>query len=260
LAERTLDDASAWRLDTFLVPPGALGDRAVVLDGAEAHHALHVVRAAAGDVIRLIDGEGVEALGRVDRVDTSRAWLAIIERRVHRREDGVELTLVQALLKRRGFSEVVRRATELGVAGVVPVTTERSVGRVPDGSEDERSARWTSVARSALKQSRGVYLPRIERARPLSEIGPVLAGADLGLVAWEEERGVSLAARLSEADGPRRIALVVGPEGGLSAAEIATLASLGAEPVSVGRRVLRADWAGPAAAAMIASAVGGLLP
>jgi 16S rRNA (uracil1498-N3)-methyltransferase len=260
LNRRTLDDPSAWRLDTFLVPPGALGNRAVVLDGAEGHHALSVVRAGAGDVVRLVDGEGVEALARIERARASEASLSILERKTHRREEGALLTLVQALLKGRGFSEVVRRATELGVAALVPVTTERSIGRVPQDREDERAARWLAVARSALKQCRGVYLPRIEAVRPLSAIGPVLAEADLGLVAWEEERGVSLGERLSLAGRPRRIALVIGPEGGLSASEIEALASLGAGPVSVGPRVLRADWAGPAVAAMVASAVGGLLP
>jgi 16S rRNA (uracil1498-N3)-methyltransferase len=255
-----LDDASAWRLDTFLVPPRTLGDPTVVLDGAEGHHALHVVRAAEGDVVRLVDGEGVEALARIDGARASQASLSILERKTHRREEGALLTLVQALLKGSGFSEVVRRATELGVAALVPVTTERSVGRVPKGREDDRAARWLAVARSALKQCRGVYLPRIEAVRPLSAVGPFLAEAQLGLVAWEEEQVAGIREVIARAGRPRRIALVVGPEGGLSAAEIEVLASLGARPVSVGRRVLRADWAGPAAAAMVASAVGGLLP
>ena len=224
MTDRSLDGPSVWRLDTFFVPPGALGSRAVVLDGAEAHHAVHVVRAVPGDVVRLIDGEGSEAIGRIDRVDASNAWLSVLEAREHRRGEGVELALIQALLKGKGFSEVVRRSTELGVAALVPVTTERTLGRVRKGSEGERAARWRAVARSALKQCRGVYLPRIEPVRP------------------------------------RLIALVVGPEGGLSPAEVRDLRAAGTEPVSIGRRVLRADWAGPAAAAMVASAVGGLLP
>ncbi len=260
MTERSLDSPSAWRLDTFFVPPGALGSRAVALDGAEAHHAVHVVRVVPGDVVRLIDGEGVEAVARIDRVDASRAWASILEVRAHRRAEGVELTIFQALLKGRGFSEVVRRSTELGVSALVPVVTERTVGRVRKGTEGERIARWRAVAASALKQSRGVYLPRIEPARPLSKLGPLLAEADLVLVAWEEERGAGLMERLAEAGRPGRIALIVGPEGGLSAAEVGFLRSAGAVSVSIGRRVLRADWAGPAAAAMIASAVGGLLP
>lgn len=260
MTDRLLENSSAWRLDTFLVPPGALGGRAVVLDGAEAHHAIHVVRAAPGDVVRLVDGEGVEAIGRIDRVDASEARLSLIEAREHRRDGCVELTLIQALLKGRAFSEVVRRATELGVAAIVPVASERTVARVPRGSEGARAARWRAVARSALKQCRGVYLPRIGPVRQLSETEPVLVAAGLALVAWEEERSADLGATLAEAGRPARIALVVGPEGGLSPAEVERLGLAGARAVSLGRRVLRADWAGPAAAAMIASAVGGLLP
>jgi 16S rRNA (uracil1498-N3)-methyltransferase len=231
-----------------------------VLDGAEAHHAIHVARAAPGDAVRLTDGEGTEAIARVEAVDASTASLSIVEERARRRDEGVELTLVQALLKGRGFSEIVRRATELGVAAIVPVTTERTVGRVREGSEAERASRWRAVARSALKQCRGVYLPRIDAVRPLSGIGPVLSEVDLALVAWEEERGVNLTDRLAEAGRPGRIAIVVGPEGGLSPAEVENLKVLGATPVSIGPRVLRADWAAAAAAAMIGSALGGLLP
>ena len=97
MTERSLDSPSAWRLDTFFVPPGALGSRAVALDGAEAHHAVHVVRVVPGDVVRLIDGEGVEAVARIDRVDASRAWASILEVRAHRRTEGVELTLFKAV-------------------------------------------------------------------------------------------------------------------------------------------------------------------
>jgi 16S rRNA (uracil1498-N3)-methyltransferase len=260
LTDRSLDDASVWRLDTFSVPPGALGDRAVVLEGPEAHHAVHVVRAGPGDVVRLIDGEGVEAVGRIDRVDASRAWLSILEARTHRREDGVELVLVQALLKGRAFSEVVRRSTEAGVAAIVPVTTERTVGRIRAGRQGERDERWRSVAWSALKQSRGVFLPSIGRVRQLGEVGPLAAESDLALVAWEEEQAASVAERLGEASDARKILLVVGPEGGLSPSELDLLVAAGIRPVSLGRRILRADWAGPAAAAMVASHVGGLFP
>lgn len=260
LTERPLDSPSVWRLDTFSVPPGALGSRAVVLEGTEAHHAVHVVRAASGDVVRLIDGEGVEAVARIERIDASKAWLSTLEVREHPRTGVVELTLVQALLKGRGFSEVVRKATEIGVSAIVPVVTERTLGRVRERTKDDRIARWRAVALSALKQSRGVYLPRVERVRQLPEVETLVTGADLALVAWEEERATSLRDRLSQAGRPGRIVLVVGPEGGLSAAEVDLLAAAGAASVSVGQRVLRADWAGPAAAAMIACQVGGLLP
>lgn len=261
MADRSLDSSSAWRLDTFHAPPGTLGSRAVVLDGSEGHHLVDVVRARPGDLVRLIDGEGGEALGRIDGVDASTARISILERRTHSRRSGVDLTLVQGLLKGKGMSDVVRRAAELGVSTIVPVTTERTVARVRNGAVADRGARWRGIALSALKQSRGLYLTRVERARDLREIGPLVAAADVALVAWEEEQGASLGERLASFDGPPcSILLVVGPEGGLSPAEVGLLTEAGACSVSVGRRVLKADWAGPAIAGMIACQVGGLLP
>jgi len=261
LADRSLDSSSAWRLDTFHSPPGTLGSRAVVLDGPEGHHLVNVVRSRPGDLVRLIDGDGGEALGRIESAEASRARISILERRTHSRRSGVDLTLVQGLLKGRGMSDVVRRTAELGVGGIVPVTTERAVGRVREGAGADRISRWRGIALSALKQSRGVFLTRIEGVRDLRDVGPLVAAADVALVAWEEERGATLRERLASFDGPpASILLIVGPEGGLSPTEVGLLTEAGARSVSVGRRVLRADWAGPAIAGMIACQVGGLLP
>jgi 16S rRNA (uracil1498-N3)-methyltransferase len=248
-------------MDTFLVPPGALSESAVTLDGPEGHHAVDVVRVREGDLVRLIDGEGGEAVARVESVGRSEATLSVEETRSHERASGLHLTVVQALLKGRAFDEVVRRCAELGVASIVPASTARSIGKVPAGGEDARLARWTSIALAAVKQSRGVFLPRVGRVRDLDSVADLVGEHDLALVAWEED-GTALRETLADAPEAalRRILLVVGPEGGLEAAEVEALRAAGARPVGLGRRVLRADWAAAAAAAMISSEVGGLLP
>jgi len=259
LNETRLDDPGVWRLDTFRVPPGSLEDRAVVLDGAEGHHAVDVVRVREGDLVRLIDGVGAEAIARVESAARSEASLAVVESRSRDRADAIELTVIQALLKGRAFDEVVRRCAELGVAQIVPAVTERTIGRVPEDSVDSRTARWGAVALAATKQSRGVFVPRISEVRTLSEAVGLLAAGSRGLVAWEEESGVSLRTALA-GEGPSRVLLVVGPEGGLSEGEVSGLVARGFRTVTLGERVLRADWAAAAVAAMIAHELGGLLP
>ncbi len=259
MAERQLSDPGTWRMDTFRVPPGSLVGRATVIDGPEGHHAIDVVRVRPGDFVRLIDGEGAEAIARVDAAAHSEATLSIIEIRSHERRSGVELTVVQALLKGRAFDEVVRRCSELGVAEIVPVVTARTIGKLPTGAEESRLARWESVALAAVKQSRGVFVPRIAAVRDLVAVGDQVGAYDRTLVAWEEEAHVGLMDALGT-PAPRRILLVVGPEGGLAADEVERLVAAGATPMSAGRRVLRADWAAAAVAAMISCEVGGLLP
>ena len=257
MPERLLDAPGLWRMDTFLVPQGALSSGDVVLQGAEGHHAADVMRVADGQLIRLVDGCGAEAIGRVDSVGRSEVAANVLEARDHSREDGARLTVAQALLKGRAFDDVVRRCGELGVESIVPITTARSIGRVPAGGERGRLSRWESVALAALKQSRGVFLPTIEPVMDLSAVARLGGDVELPIVAWEEG-GVPLSTALRSHTG--RILLIVGPEGGLTEAEVGILTDAGFVAVSLGRRVLRADWAAAAAAAMIASEVGGLLP
>ncbi len=270
-----LSDAGLWRLSTFIVPPGGLTGGTCRVEGREGHHGADVARVRAGDTVRLIDGDGTEALARVDAVGGGALECTVTDRRRHDSAGAVSLTVAQALLKGRAFDEVVRRLSELGAAGIVPLVTERAIGRVPPDALESRLERWRSVAAAAVKQSRGVFLP--ELVEPLEVAGLVRKSDefDLVLVAWEDETGRTLAEALSgvtpsgsatsggAADSlpaAPRILLVVGPEGGLSESEVALLAEAGAVSVSVGRRVLKADWAAAAIAAMIGYELGGLLP
>ena len=256
----SLADKSAWRLDTFIAPPGSIQGGAVALEGPERRHAFDVARTRVGDTVRLIDGDGSEALARVDAIGRTLASLTVLESRVHPREGNVELTIVQGLPKSRGMDEVVRRCAELGVAEVVPVTTERTISRSGSRSDRERLERWRSIAVAAAKQSRGVFITEVAPVARLVDLDARVAGAELAVVAWEEEGDTSLSAALSAAGRPSRVLAVVGPEGGLTADEVRMLSSTGARPVGLGRRILRADWAGAAVAAMVSSQLGGLLP
>ena len=255
----SLSSRSAWRLSTFLVPPGALEARAVTLEGPEHRHAFGASRVAPGDEVRLIDGEGAEVLALVESSTRTGATLAVVERRGYSRDDGARLTIAQAVPKGRGMDEVVRRCAELGVEAVLPLTTSRTIVRLRDTSVHARLERWRSVARAATKQSRGVFVTGVLEPTPASGLEPLVREADLALVAWEEERVLSLKDALRRVPA-RRLLAVVGPEGGLSEEEVSSLRDWGALPVSLGRRVLRSDWAAAGLAAVVSHELGGLLP
>ncbi len=264
-----LHDADTWRLDTFIVPPGSLAGGTCVVSGREGHHGADVMRVREGDIVRLIDGAGEEALARVDSVESATLACSVTESRSYARADTVALTVAQALLKGRSLDDVVRRLAELGVAGIRPLVTERTIGRIPPDALETRLERWGSIAAAAVKQSRGVFLPEIAEPVDVTGLAALVREFDLVLAAWEDEGGATLADVLSEAAAPdagravgpvRSILLIIGPEGGLSESEVALLRDAGALSVSVGRRVLKADWAAAAIAAMISYELGGLLP
>ncbi len=248
-----------WKLDTYIVPAGSLAGASVSLEGAEHRHAFSAARVRVGDTVRLIDGEGAEALARVASVERSGASLDVLETATHRREDGTSLTIVQGIPKGRGFEEVVRRCAELGVATVVPVETERTVSRPRTDAGRDRLERWRAISAAAAKQSRGVFLTEVLPVTTLDEAAGLAAECDAAFVAWEEG-GTPLVEALSEAGSTRSLLVVVGPEGGLTGVEVDALRARGVLPVDLGRRILKADWAAAAVAAVVSNSLGGLLP
>jgi 16S rRNA (uracil1498-N3)-methyltransferase len=254
-----LDGPRTWSLPTYISDPGALDGPTLRLAGDEGHHAARAARARPGELVRLIDGRGTEAAAAVRSVSGDVVDLEIVERRAHDRSDGVELIVGQAVLKGRDFDEPVRRLAELGASLVVPLVTERVVPRIDADRVAERRERWRSVALSATKQSRGVFPTAIGELATLGAFAEATRDAHLRFVAWEEG-GVGLRGLVADVAAPSRVACVIGPEGGLTADEVEELEAAGFLRASLGRRILRADWAAAAVAAVVAAEVGGLLP
>jgi 16S rRNA (uracil1498-N3)-methyltransferase len=157
---------------------------------------------------------------------------------VRRPDAGIRINLLQCLPKGRKIDLIVRQATESGVARIVLLVSEHAVAR--PGEDDGRVGRLRKVAREALQQSGTPLLPEIEGPRPFASI----EGADWGLPLLFHEKpvdGESLHALL--ADGPREVSLLVGPEGGLSDAEVALALASGFHPVHFATGVLRVETA-----------------
>lgn len=223
----------------FARPP--LGPGEMLLEGEEAHHAVRVLRLATGDHIRLVDGAGARGRARVVSVERKRLGLVVeaIERPA--RLPAGALRLVVAPPKGGRFDELVRQATELGCGRIDLLVCERA-SRPPPLERAQR------IAREALKQCGGAHLPAIGTA----EI-PTLARPGEAVILFDPQ---------GRAPRPGRLApttLVVGPEGGLTGAEVAALAAAGAKRVRLVGSVLRIDTAGLAALAVWSAAWEGLV-
>lgn len=224
------------------------GDR-VVLQGPEGRHAATVRRLRAGEQVDVADGRGTRALCTVVEVGRDVVELAVVERVVEP-EAPLRLVLVQALAKGDRGELAVELATEVGVDAVLPWAAERCVVRW-DGERGAKALRrWRSTAREAAKQARRARLP---------EVGPLVGTAEL----VERVRRASSALVLHEAattplatvplPDEGDVLLVVGPEGGLTEGEVATLEAAGARVVRLGSSVLRTSTAGAAAAAVVSA-------
>lgn len=236
-----LVDARSWR------DPG-VGD-SVALVGAEARHAATVARVRVGESVLVCDGVGGRALVRVDSVAPDRVAGVVLERLdVARAEPSY--TLVQALAKGDRDEAAVEMATELGVDTVVPWQAGRSIVQWRGERAERGRRKWESVVATATKQSRRAWLPVVEPLVSGAALVARLRRSALVLVLHEEATLPLGEVRLP---GRGEVALVVGPEGGIGADELAGLIGIGALAVRLGPEVLRTSTAGPVALAVLAS-------
>ena len=223
-----------------------VGDE-VEVTGDEAHHAVAVRRLRVGESVVLTDGAGTAATADVSSTG-KRVFAATVTDVSTGPPAAPAVVVVQALPKGERGELAVEVLTEVGVAQIVPWAAARSVA-VWKGERAARSlAKWRSPAREAAKQARRSWCPEVAELASTADLAPLVAGADLAVVLHEEAT-----VPLAGLDVPRtgRIVVVVGPEGGLTAEEVATLVAAGATPVRLGAEVLRTSTAGVAAVAAL---------
>ena len=197
------------------------------------------------------DGTGHDYTVRLERVGEGEATGTILGVATPAVESPLPITLVQGIPKGDKMELIVRAATELGVARVVPALTERTIVRLEPARWRERARRWQRVAKEAAKQSRRAVIPEVEAPGPLDAALGRAADAVLRLCLWEGE-APPLARILDSLDAPPATAAVlVGPEGGLGRDEVVRARARGWQVASMGPRILRTETAGPALIAIL---------
>jgi 16S rRNA (uracil1498-N3)-methyltransferase len=235
-------------LNPQLEPADAEVGARVSVSGDEARHAVTVARVRLGERIAIGDGSGFVVWGAVVAASASELAIEVDEVR-HDPEPEPPLWLAQALAKGDRDELAVQAATELGAAGVIPWSAERSVSRWDGSKAAKGRERWASIVREASKQAIRSRVPEVGELATTAQLaalpGRLLVLDPLGEVGLTE---VPL-------DG-ERVTLVVGPEGGIAPREFETLVAAGAVRVRLGREILRTSTAGPGALAVLNARLG----
>jgi 16S rRNA (uracil1498-N3)-methyltransferase len=236
----------------LFVPGERLAGARLTLTGPEHRHIGLVLRARPGDALTLFDGAGGEVEAEVIRVERTETELALGPRRTVA-GPAAALTLLCAVPRGPRMDLLVQKTSELGIARIIPVLTERSVAR--PGAEAGKRARWEKIAREAARQCGRADLPIVDPPVGLTEAlaGPLLPLRRLAL--FEGEKTRSLRATVAAME-PAATALLIGPEGGFAPAELAVAQAAGFEAVGLGERILRVETAAIVAVALVAGAYG----
>jgi 16S rRNA (uracil1498-N3)-methyltransferase len=237
---------------------GALSSGSVVELGRDtASHLAKVLRARSGDELVLFNGDGREFSGSIEAVRGTRVCASIGASRTVDRESALEVTLVQCVPRGDRMDFIVQKATELGVARIVPVLSQRSVVRLDDSQAASKQAHWRAVVVSACEQCGRNRLPSIDTPQPLLNYlgglaaAALLNGRSLRLV-LEPAPAPPLDARLPIAAAE----IAIGPEGGFASEELDAFELCGFAKVALGPRVLRTETAAIAAVVMLQSRFG----
>ena len=229
-------------LDRFYCPDSPVDGR-VVLDGDEARHLIRVRRVARGECVEIFDGRGSAFRAEVADLGRDRVELTVLGPAVSIREPRCTLTLATAVPKGERFDWLVEKATELGVARLTPIVTERSV-------VDPRSAKLDRLRRvivEASKQCRRDRLMDLDSPTPWSSLVEQ-ARQPVRLIAHPGASGIAgMALRL----GGQAVILAIGPEGGFTSTEVDHAIAHDWQAVGLGATVLRVETAALAASAIL---------
>lgn len=231
----------------FYLPDAPDGDAfECALSAEESQHAGRVLRLRAGDEVEAFDGRG-------------RAWLCELafegqQARVRAlkalpsNESPLGVTLYQGMPKLDKLDMIVQKATELGAVRIVPVNMARSVARAEGKDAARKQERWQRIAMEAAKQCARARVPEVARPMSFAEAIADMRARELMLMPYELHRGRGLNAF---APGARDVGILIGPEGGIAPEEAARAQEAGAQPVTLGPRILRTETAAIAALAMV---------
>lgn len=234
----------------FMIKAALAPGEEIAFPDSEAQHAARVLRLRAGDAAEISDGEGHIFSAEMTHVSREGVQARLLDR-LPDREAPLDLTLYMGYPKAEKLELIVQKLTELGVRRIVPVVMARSVARPDARDAAKKRERYERIALEATKQcGRGRVC---EVTEPMSWRAALedMKARSLMLVPWEEAQGVRLGDVHDACPEMRDIGLLIGPEGGISEEEIADVQALGAQSVTLGPRILRAETAAMASAAVV---------
>jgi 16S rRNA (uracil1498-N3)-methyltransferase len=226
----------------------------LALPEAAAAHVARVLRLRAGDALVVFDGRGADFRAELTSIASGAVRVRLLERLAVRPESPLAITLVQAISRGERMDWTLQKATELGASAITPVIATRSVVRLDARQAEAKLRHWQAVVIAACEQSGRSRMPELRSPEPLREHLGRATGSGRRLV-LDPDADTELAA-LSAPGGT--VELLVGPEGGFDADELAASRAAGYRAVRLGPRVLRTETAGIVALAILQSRWGDL--
>lgn len=232
-------------MSKFFVKENQINNDKIHILGEDVNHIANVLRMKKEDEVQICNQEtGENYITKIISFSKDEIECEIVKKIIETVESNVDITLFQGIPKFDKMELIIQKNTEVGVKKIGPVLMERTVVKLDEKTANKKIERWQKIAEVAAKQSMRDIIPEIENIIKLQDI--TKQDYDVVLVAYENEEKNMLKQELKKLQGKDRykIAIVIGPEGGISEKEIEILKNMGASFVSLGKRILRTETAG----------------
>ena len=227
----------------FFVPSSGFDADHVTIQGDDAFHLARSLRMAVGDTVTVCDMQGREHLCRLDSLRDEICHLTVLSSKPSETEPPVDITLYMGYPKGDKLELVIQKAVELGASAIVPFLSERCVVKPRAEREEKQNDRHARIAQEAAKQCGRGRIPTVSMPISFSALLSAAAEYDAVLFCYEGDGTQSLKEVLGEHRGAKRLAVVIGSEGGFSLAEAEAARAAGCRLVGLGKRILRCETA-----------------
>ena len=233
----------------FFVNSNDIYNNVARISGDDYNHIKNVLRMKIGTKILINDREKNNSyLAEIQEIDTNEILCKIIDK-IASNEMMKKVTLFQGIPKADKMEYIIQKSVELGVSDIVPTQMKNCVAKI--NNEENKLKRWNKISETAAKQSKRSIIPMVENKISFDNLLNRLKEFDLVIVAYENEKHISLKDVLQNCKEAENIAIIIGPEGGIDANELKLLENKGANVASLGKRILRTETAPIAMLSMI---------
>lgn len=232
----------------FFVPNEQVQEdkKEIKIIGTDVNHLKNVLRAKVGDNIEITDNSNQKNYRcQIEQVEKEYIKTKIIEELQENTESKIKVTVYQGLPKAEKMELIIQKSVELGVYDITPVEMKRCIVKLKDKDKEKKIQRWQKISEVAAKQCGREIIPVINDIIEVKEISSLVNEYDMLIVAYEQEQTVTLKEKLLEIKKLNKeelkIAIVIGPEGGLDEKEVTNLKESGVQIVTLGKRILRTE-------------------
>ena len=236
----------------FFAEPGQIGEKEIVITGADVNHIRNVLRMRADEEVLIADGQGAEYRCKLTDLGENEVRAQILWKLDGNAELASAVTLFQGIPKSDKMDLIVQKCVELGVDRIVPVSTKRAVVKLDAKKEQTRLKRWNTISESAAKQSGRGVIPEVSGVLSFEKALEEAKKLDVLLIPYERAEHMAETRRvMGEIRPGQSVGIFIGPEGGFEESEVEEAVAAGARAITLGRRILRTETAGLAVMAML---------